>query len=940
MKKIHSHLLNKYLWYKTWHENPLHIITHWIILILVIILCSTAVYKAAAQQYNSETVDLSSSIVSEEKTTTETDLSTKNGKSSALSGSLNKPAIFNTSAILSNTISPKIQKPVPPNVINKAWFYVGNPGFSAGMVYDTSLALDSNNVPYVAYIDVENNYHLTIMKYKKSNNTWVSVGNVGFSEGTAGEPSLAFDSENIPYVAYRSALNDEKIIVRKFNGISWDIFPVGNQGFSAGAASDPSLFFNSNDVPYVAYTDIQNDHKATVMKFNGTNWITVGGTGFSNDKIEFPSLAIGPNNIPYVAYNDFVTNNTTPKKATVMKYDISTNSWIRVGNVENRVLGVSLAVGSNNIPYIAYDDYAGNYYFKATVMKYVGDAWVLVGNEKFSASSVDEITLALDSENIPYVTYMDSGFENKATVMKYNDLDNTWGLVGNVGFSAGAATHPSLVLDSYNVPYIAYGDNGYEARATVMNFTQKPLFKPTIVSAYADQISTSGANLNGSVNPNGSNTDTWYELPMDTTHYGLQVIGNGVVAATLAPYVLGGLASNTTYIFRVVAHNIVGTTYGDWIYFTTSGSWGWHKVGGFVSTGPAWAGEPSLAINSSDRSPYVAYTTGNKVIVKKFNMVTNSWDAVGNTGFVADPSSRPSLAFDSNNVPYVAYMIQSCGSGCPIYVAVKKFNAITNNWEMVGNGNLGSMINGGGATQCSLALDLEDVPYVVYDLFINAFVARAIVMKLHNGSWEQVGNTGFPQTINAWDNSLAIDSVDNLYVVYDNNATGIKAAVEKFDGTNWTSVGSGQGFSIGTAFDPSLAIGLNNVPYVAYQDEVSYENSHGKLTVMNFLNNAWISVGNIRFTQGEAQHPSLTISLAGTPYVAYRDIQNNAEATVMKYDISTNSWLLVGDTGFSDGEIKRPSLTLTDDFPSATPYIAYVDVANGNKITVMKYNYQ
>ncbi len=45
------------------------------------------------------------------------------------------------------------------------WVNVGTAGFSAGGVNSTSLALDSSNTPYVAYMDVAYGYQATVMKY-------------------------------------------------------------------------------------------------------------------------------------------------------------------------------------------------------------------------------------------------------------------------------------------------------------------------------------------------------------------------------------------------------------------------------------------------------------------------------------------------------------------------------------------------------------------------------------------------------------------------------------------------------------------------------------------------------------------------------------------------------------------------------------------------------
>ena len=52
---------------------------------------------------------------------------------------------------------------------------------------------------------------------------------------------------------------------------AWKI--VGNAGFSEGTAYYTSLAFSSAGEPYVAYEDDGNSGKATVMKFDGANWI-------------------------------------------------------------------------------------------------------------------------------------------------------------------------------------------------------------------------------------------------------------------------------------------------------------------------------------------------------------------------------------------------------------------------------------------------------------------------------------------------------------------------------------------------------------------------------------------------------------------------------------------------------------------------------------------
>jgi hypothetical protein len=67
----------------------------------------------------------------------------------------------------------------------------------------------------------------------------------------------------------------------------------------------------------VAFNDEGYSYKATVMKFNGTNWINVGAGGFSTGIANYESLAFSPSGIPYVAYEDCANG----YGVTVMKYD-------------------------------------------------------------------------------------------------------------------------------------------------------------------------------------------------------------------------------------------------------------------------------------------------------------------------------------------------------------------------------------------------------------------------------------------------------------------------------------------------------------------------------------------------------------------------------------------------------------------------------------------
>src|SRR6185437_8978322 len=85
------------------------------------------------------------------------------------------------------------------------------------------LAVDPNNVPYIAYFDYYQNFNITVMKYVGGN--WVFVGSPGISSksinmdggitASGGAVAMAMDANGTPYIAYTVSNN---IIVMKFSG--------------------------------------------------------------------------------------------------------------------------------------------------------------------------------------------------------------------------------------------------------------------------------------------------------------------------------------------------------------------------------------------------------------------------------------------------------------------------------------------------------------------------------------------------------------------------------------------------------------------------------------------------------------------------------------------------------------------------------------------------
>lgn len=240
---------------------------------------------------------------------------------------------------------------------------------------------------------------------------------------------------------------------------------VGQPGFSDGGVGYTSLAFSNTDEPYVVFKDYAHSGKASVMKFNGSSWVYVGQPGFSASNVNYlyTTIAFSNTGEPYIAFRD----NSNSNKATVMKFDGS--SWVVVGQAGFTAGGAAyttIKFSGNGTPYLAYvDDFNSN---KASVMKFDGTTWVNVGSPAFSSGIISWITFAFSNTDEPYVGFWDNTYGGKATVMKFDGTN--WVIVGQPGFSAGEARENSLAFNNSGEPYLAYSDYANSFKASVMKF--------------------------------------------------------------------------------------------------------------------------------------------------------------------------------------------------------------------------------------------------------------------------------------------------------------------------------------------------------------------------------------------------------------------------------------------------------------------------------------
>jgi hypothetical protein len=293
---------------------------------------------------------------------------------------------------------------------------------------------------------------------------------------------------------------------------------------------------------------------------------------------------------------------------------------------------------------------------------------------------------------------------------------------------------------------------------------------------------------------------------------------------------------------------------------------GWEEVGpgsasgGGISQTEGMSVVPSLAIDPHGR-PVIAWrerTPDNEEIyLRRWNGTT--WEELGGSasgGGVSDThgaSDMPSLAIGRDGQPVVAWIEgYHPGSG---NVYVRRWNG--QNWEEVGAGSasLGGISGADRAGHPSLAVAPDGTLVVAWQqLLENSYEIYA--KRWRGSAWEEMGGSASGGGISHDDidsmvPSLAIGS-DGLPVVAwearmvaDGIATNDEIYLRRWNGDAWVELddsASGGGISNTSGYStrPSLAVGLDNRPVVAWSDSTDHLY---QICVRYWDGMSWVDVG-------------------------------------------------------------------------------------------------
>jgi len=238
----------------------------------------------------------------------------------------------------------------------------------------------------------------------------------------------------------------------------------------------------------------------------------------------------------------------------------------------------------------------------------------------------------------------------------------------------------------------------------------QPYLPPSAVTMHATDVSGSGAVLNATINPNGSETTVYFEWGLDTNYGNIteeQVIEGNAGSVSVSAFI-SNLMTTTTYHYRVVATNAYGTIYGEDVSFITSG--GTYLGSTTISEDTIWTYEESPYVVSGTIRVYATLTIEPGVEIRS-GSVGIDWEYDDARGrIIAQGTAERPIVFTALNPSKASYpWCRICISSSEPDIPQSIFEHV-----IVEYGNYGFYISGGSVVikNSTIRLNSDDGMYI------------------------------------------------------------------------------------------------------------------------------------------------------------------------------------------------------------------------------------
>lgn len=378
---------------------------------------------------------------------------------------------------------------------------------SSSSIY-TSLVMDKSGQPCITWEDnAVGNYEIYFAKWNGT--SWVNAngttltatnGNISNNLGSSFDSSLALDSNGNPNIAWEdnSSGGNREIYFARWNGAAWVnangitlTATNGNVSNNSGGSQYPSLAIDSSDFPNIAWDDsTPGNYDVYFARWNGSQWInangitltaTNGNVSNKNGVSDYPSLKLDSSGKPFISWEEYV-----PGQSEIYFARWNGTSWVNAagqiltttnGNMSNNTSDSrfsSLEIDLSGNPCIAWQDSTPDY--DVFYAKWDGSQWVNAQNQALTAtncnvtnnnSSSYDPSLVINKSNIPCITWADDSSGNFEIC--YTEWEGfQWVSIQgqtlnstncNLSNNNGQSFIPCLDLDNFDNPCVVWEDN-------------------------------------------------------------------------------------------------------------------------------------------------------------------------------------------------------------------------------------------------------------------------------------------------------------------------------------------------------------------------------------------------------------------------------------------------------------------------------------------------
>jgi hypothetical protein len=269
-----------------------------------------------------------------------------------------------------------------------------------------------------------------------------------------------------------------------------------------------------------------------------------------------------------------------------------------------------------------------------------------------------------------------------------------------------------------------------------------------------------------------------------------------------------------------------------------------------------------------------------------------------------------------------------------LYLGVPLRAQAANDWELVGPAG----ISAGQAVCCQITFDPQGRPCVAYQ-DQTVLGGHAAVLRFDGAQWSSIGTPGQASFADAWYDVPRFDTAGNLFLASRDYGVGGRLSVRSFavGGSAWTSVGPNAD-SPDQAHYTALVIGSDGLPYATYADRGTTPRDRPSVVRFNAAAATWDYVGARGISGEPSSYNSLAFDSQGVLYTAfadrtYLDVYAGAKATVMRWDAANGSWFPVGQPGFTPQAVANLVLAIDHHDRLHIAYYRFHD-----KLVVMRFD--